>query len=284
MLCHTPCEVQESHHLWNPLIQTGVLELVQRFACRHLPAAASSTARVSCSQDPSSSSWFFRSSSEAKHPVGEFGWTAQAYSPLSLWPFGSCFHGLTACCASGSSRPGLFNNQCFRQSIYDGTWPVYDSVQSSLCRCGGPAKSGDWTDFCFRSFLRHSCILEPYAGRSVLNKFFECGTPHVLPVFVEPGGFTIKGCSSAGSKSKTAGYLAEWQHLSKFLQLVLCTLQHGNTIQFRKGPPPFSGILPTTMHPGECLWVVLEKKKYFFTFGEKGVYLYTLPKSCAPCD
>ncbi|XP_042583419.1 uncharacterized protein LOC109076134 [Cyprinus carpio] len=49
-----------------------------------------------------------------------------------------------------------------------------------------------------------------------------------------------------------AEYWATWRRLPDISQWVLRTVRHGYTIQFWKGPPPFSKVLPTTVCPGEA--------------------------------
>ncbi len=70
--------------------------------CRRINLSLTATA--SRSQVPNSSSWSSRSSSGARPPYGEFGQTAQAYLPVSIWPPDSDLNCPAAYCASGPFR------------------------------------------------------------------------------------------------------------------------------------------------------------------------------------
>ncbi|XP_016414569.1 chymotrypsinogen A-like [Sinocyclocheilus rhinocerous] len=49
-----------------------------------------------------------------------------------------------------------------------------------------------------------------------------------------------------------ADYWFVWRRLHEILQWVLHTIRHGYTILFRKGPPPFSGVISTMVRPCEA--------------------------------
>ncbi|KAL0149567.1 hypothetical protein M9458_055094 [Cirrhinus mrigala] len=82
--------------------------------------------------------------------------------------------------------------------------------------------------------------------------------PHVLPVFAS-GSLQSEDVSTPVILSlpyverlkPLADYWAAWSCLPNISQWVLRTIRHGYTIQFRKGPPPFSGVLPMTVRPWE---------------------------------
>ncbi len=46
-------------------------------------------------------------------------------------------------------------------------------------------------------------------------------------------------------------FWAMWERLPDILQWILRTIYYGYTIQFRKGPPPFRGIIPTIVSSKE---------------------------------
>ncbi|KAL0149377.1 hypothetical protein M9458_055415, partial [Cirrhinus mrigala] len=84
---------------------------------------------------------------------------------------------------------------------------------------------------------------------------------HVLPVFTDASGSlqsedvstpVILSLPYVERLKPLADYWASWSCLPNVSQWVLRTIRHGYTIQFRKGPPPFSGVLPMTVSPWEA--------------------------------
>ncbi len=76
------------------------------------------TAMASRSQAPDNSSSSSRTSSEARPSSGEFGQTAQAYLPLSMWPPDSDLNCPAAYCTSGDFRPGPQDAHFLRHSAH----------------------------------------------------------------------------------------------------------------------------------------------------------------------
>ncbi len=121
-------------------------------------------------QTPSSSSWFPRSSSEARPSSEEFGRTARAYPPLSMWPPGSGLNCSAAFCTSGGFRPGHQDKHLLKRSLSENprvmrAWPVYDGLQSPHPWGVVLAWQGSQTPPCSRG-SRHSVASGPYAGKS----------------------------------------------------------------------------------------------------------------------
>ncbi len=85
-------------------------------------------------------------------------------------------------------------------------------------------------------------------------------TPPMLSVLVDASSFpqsdvltpVVQLQPNIEHLKPLADFLATWQRMPDISQWILRTIRHGYTIQFRKGPPPFSGILPTTVRPGQA--------------------------------
>ena len=81
---------------------------------------------------------------------------------------------------------------------------------------------------------------------------------HALPRLTDAASFPYSGMLTRMKTLKKAETLkpltlfrAAWERLPGISQWVLRTIRLGYTIQFRKGPPPFRGILPTVVKPEE---------------------------------
>lgn len=98
--------------------------------------------------------------------------------------------------------------------------------------------------------------------RSVYNKvFIKCGHSTCTSVFTDTSSSWRSEDASAPAVHQVPkierlrpleDYWATWERLPEIWQWVLYTIRHGYTIQFWKGLPPFSRILPTTVCPWEA--------------------------------
>lgn len=105
---------------------------------------------------------------QARPSFAEFGRTAQAHLPLSLWPPGSDLSCPATYCTSEGLRSSIHNKQFLRYSgLYSlqspresprvmRACPVYDGLQSPHSH--GLARSSIWTSSCYRG-SRHSGAL-----------------------------------------------------------------------------------------------------------------------------
>ncbi len=105
-------------------------------------------------------------------------------------------------------------------------------------------------------FSKGSVALGPYAGKSgevfINPAYATCtsGRQQLSAVRCLDAGISTTAKHEA---SKTPGRCMAWQRLPDVSQWVICTIRHGYTIQFRIEPPPFSGIFPTTVRPGQAM-------------------------------
>ncbi|XP_016150619.1 uncharacterized protein [Sinocyclocheilus grahami] len=106
-------------------------------------------------------------------------------------------------------------------------WPVYDGLQSSHLWGGGQAQQA----------IGHLPVIA-FSATQVLRDPIRKNQAYV-PTETE-------------CPRPLADYWAAWRRLPDISRWVLRTVRHGYTIQFRKGPPPFSRVLPTTVRPGEA--------------------------------
>ncbi len=179
-----------------------------------------------------------------------------------MWIPDSGLNCSTAFCASGGFRLGHQAEHLLKRTLIESprvmrAWPVYDGVQSPHPWGVRLARQGSRTPPCSRGSY-HSVASGPYAGKSgevCVNPAYATTCTHrrqqlSAAICLDAGSLNTAKHRASKIPGRIFGRMTAC--LPDILQWVLRTIRHDYTMEFRKGPPLFSGILPTTVFPGQA--------------------------------